>query len=341
MHLRSVALTAIALSVIVVTFAYLLPQVADYGEVRQAFKALSPGWLLSLLIVTIANVATYAPNWMVALPGLKYRQSIEVTMAGTAVSNVAPLGGAVGMGMQMAMFKGWGFERSQASRAMIVTGIWNNMTNLAMPLVGLLVLTMRGGKNVALEAAAKIGGVVLIIAVFLLWQLFRSEVGARNVGRAFDRLRAPIARLRRTEPVRSGPETLADFRRDSVELIRKRWLALTVTTLGGVMFVFVVLAVALRALNVDGDQVTYTEAFAAWASTRLLSTAFPVTPGGLGIIEIGLTGALVGFGGAQGPIVAAVLLYRVLTYIPPIVLGGFSFLTWRRHRTPANPDFVG
>lgn len=341
MHLRSVVSTAIALSVIVLTFAFLLPRVADYGEVRQAFKALSPGWLVVLSIVTIANLATYAPNWMVALPGLKYRQSIEVTMAGTAVANVAPLGGAVGMGMQLAMFKGWGFDRKQASRAMVVTGIWNNITNLAMPLVGLLVLTMRGGKNVALEAAAKIGGVVLLIAVFFLWQLFRSEAGARNVGRVIDRIRALFFRLRRKAMSTNGPETLASFRRDSVDLIRKRWLALTITTLGGVMFVFVVLAVALRALDVDGDQVTYTEAFAAWASTRLLSTAFPVTPGGLGIIEIGLTGALVGFGGAQGPVVAAVLLYRVLTYIPPIVLGGVSFLTWRRHRAPAASDLVG
>jgi putative heme transporter len=322
----------LAVAIIVFIFAFVLPRFANYSAVWKAFKALSPGWLVALLAVTIANLATYAPNWMVALPGLKYRQSIEVTMAGTAVANVAPLGGAVGMGMQMAMFKGWGFERSHASRAMVVTGIWNNITNLAMPLVGLFVLTMRGGKNVALEAAAKIGAVVLVIAIFLLWQVFRSEVGARSVGGLVDRLRAPIWRLRKKTPPTTGPETLSSFRRDSVELIRARWLALTLTTLGGVMFVFVVLAVALRALNVDGDQITYTEAFAAWASTRLLSTAFPVTPGGLGIIEVGLTAALVEFGGARGPVVAAVLLYRVLTYIPPIVLGGLSFLTWRRHQ---------
>jgi putative heme transporter len=328
---RSIISTGIALGVIVFIFAYVLPRIANYGDVWKAFKALSPGWLLALLVVTILNLATYAPNWMVALPGLGYRQSIEVTMAGTAVANVAPLGGAVGMGMQMAMFKGWGFERKDASRAMVVTGIWNNLTNLAMPLVGLLVLTTRGGKNLALEAAAKIGAVVLVIAFFVLWQVFRSEVGARSVGRLVDRLRAPIAKLRKKTPPTTGPETLATFRRDSVELIRVRWLALTITTLGGVMFVFVVLAVALRALNVDGDQITYTEAFAAWASTRLLSTAFPVTPGGLGIIEVGLTAALVEFGGARGPVVAAVLLYRVLTYIPPIVLGGLSFLTWRKH----------
>ena len=343
-RLRTVLPTLIALVVIVVVFAVVLPGIADYSKVWDAFSSLSPGWFIALLVVTVLNLATYAPNWMVALPGLRYRQSIEVTMAGTAVSNVAPLGGAVSMGMQFAMFKRWGFEKSQVSRAMVVTGIWNNITNLAMPLMGLLVLTIRGGKNLALEAAAKIGGVVLVIAIFFLWQVFRSEAGARSVGSLVDRLRAPIARLRKKTPPTSGPQTMSAFRHDSVELIRARWLALTLTTVGGVMFVFVVLAVVLRALDLDGDQITYTEAFAAWASTRLLSTAFPVTPGGLGIIEVGLTGALIGFGGLEGPVVAAVLLYRVLTYIPPIVLGGLAFLSFKRyggHPSSGGPRSIG
>ena len=329
--MRTAVSAAISVAVIVFIFAYVMPKIANYRDVRKAFGALTGGWLAALFIVTVFNLATYAPNWMVALPGLGYQQSIEVTMAGTAVSNVAPFGGAVSMGMQYGMFRGWGFDTAEVSRAMIVTGIWNNLTNLAMPLVGLLVLTMRGGKNVALEAAAKIGGVVLVLALFFLWQIFRSEVGARNVGRLADRARAPIARLRKRDAPNNGAQSFATFRRDSVELIRKRWLALTITTLGGVMFVFIVLAVSIRALGIDGHDVTYTEAFAAWASTRLLSTAFPVTPGGLGIVDVGLTGALIGFGGAQGPVVAAVLLYRLLTYVPPILLGGLSFLTWRRH----------
>ena len=40
------------------------------------------------------------------------------------------------------------------------------------------------------------------------------------------------------------------------------------------------------------------EALAAWSLIRLL-TAIPITPGGLGIVEVGLSAALVGFGGPQ------------------------------------------
>ncbi|MCC6833261.1 MAG: UPF0104 family protein, partial [Thermoleophilia bacterium] len=71
------------------------------------------------------------------------------------------------------------------------------------------------------------------------------------------------------------------------------------------------------------------ESFAAWSLIRIL-TAVPITPGGLGVVELGLTGALVGFGGDQEPVVAAVLAYRVLTMVPPIALGGLCLAVWRR-----------
>ena len=76
---------------------------------------------------------------------------------------------------------------------------------------------------------------------------------------------------------------------------------------------------------------TVIEAFAAWALARLLAIV-PLTPGGLGVVELGLTGALVGFGGANAPVVAAVLVYRFLTIVPTLALGLLAVATWRRHR---------
>jgi uncharacterized protein (TIRG00374 family) len=89
--------------------------------------------------------------------------------------------------------------------------------------------------------------------------------------------------------------------------------------------------VALRALGVDSAEVSFAEAFASWSLIRILTTV-PLTPGGLGVVELGLTGALVKFGGGEAPVVAAVLLYRVLTYVPPIAAGGVCLLVWRRLR---------
>jgi uncharacterized membrane protein YbhN (UPF0104 family) len=49
---------------------------------------------------------------------------------------------------------------------------------------------------------------------------------------------------------------------------------------------------------------------------------------------LGLTGTLVGFGGANASVVAAVLVYRFLTVVPTLVLGLVAAFTWRLNRTP-------
>ena len=80
------------------------------------------------------------------------------------------------------------------------------------------------------------------------------------------------------------------------------------------------------------------EAFAAWSLVRLIGT-IPITPGGIGIIELGLTGALIGFGGGNAGVVAAVLVYRFLTMVPTLLVGLGAAFTWRRHRgTVVEPD---
>jgi len=67
----------------------------------------------------------------------------------------------------------------------------------------------------------------------------------------------------------------------------------------------------------------------------------PLTPGGLGLVELGLTTVLVGFGGNRAGVVAAVLVYRFLTIVPTLVLGATAAATWRRHRRHAELEPEG
>jgi len=76
--------------------------------------------------------------------------------------------------------------------------------------------------------------------------------------------------------------------------------------------------------------VSWPTSLAAYAFVRLL-TVLPITPGGLGITELGLIGILAAGAGHQATaqITAAVLLYRAVTYLPPIPLGAIACLAWR------------
>ena len=90
----------------------------------------------------------------------------------------------------------------------------------------------------------------------------------------------------RRGPVAWGGPSFDRFRLDAGDLLRRRWHALTAAALAGSLSVFAVLVVALRAFDVPSSEVTLAEAFAAWSFIRIIGT-IPITPGGIGIVEVG------------------------------------------------------
>jgi uncharacterized membrane protein YbhN (UPF0104 family) len=318
-------------AVVAVVFAVILPRIADYSEVWDVLTSLSGAELAALAAATLVNVATYGPPWMAALPGLGYRQSMVLTQTSTALSIAVPGGDAVGIGASYAMLRGWGFDRSAVAVAVVVTGVWNQIVNVVLPLLALSLLLLSGGSSPLLLTAGLVGMAAIAALAVALALVLRGEPQARATGERAERLANRALRLARRPPRAGWGEAVVRFRRETIDLLARRWAAITTAAFAGHLAVFGVLMVSLRATGVDAGQVTWVEALAAWGLVRLL-TAVPVTPGGVGIVELGLSSALVGFGADNAAAVAAVLLYRVLTVVPTLVLGGVLGLTWRRHR---------
>ncbi len=158
----------------------------------------------------------------------------------------------------------------------------------------------------------------------MLW----SDGLARGVGEAVESAANRLRHVVRKRPVAGWPERLVAFRRSTVDLIRRRWAWLTLAALLGNITVFVVLLVCLRAVGIGASEVTWVEAFAGWSLARALQL-IPLTPGGVGPVELGMTGILVGFGGSNVEVVAAVLLYRAFTILPTLLLGLATIAAWR------------
>ena len=323
-----------ALVVIVATFFFVLPRIADYRDVWDVVTALTWKGLLALAVASLVNLLTYAPPWQAALPGLRFRQAFVVTQASTASTYVAPGGAAPGMAVSFAMLRGWGFSGRPVALAVTVTGVWNQLVIFGFPPVALGLLTMEGGDNPLLKTMALVGSAVLggVIAglVVALW----SAQLAQTVGDSAARAVSWLKRVIRRGPVIWTGESFVRFREETIGLLRRRWHVLTLATLAGHLSVYAVLLVSLRVLDVPASEVTWIEAFAAWSAMRVIGS-LPITPGGLGIVELGLTSLLVGFGGGQAEVVAAVLVYRFLTIVPTLVLGMLAAATWRRHQPGA------
>jgi putative heme transporter len=328
---RRVIAIVVAVAVAGAVFAFVLPQIANYGGVWATIRDLTWEQLLLLAGATVLNLTTFAPAFMATLPGLGFLRASMVTQASTASTYLAPGGAAVGVALSYAMLRAWGFAAAAVTLAVALTGAWNQMFMLAAPAVALALLTLAGGSNALLQTVALIGLAVFVVAFVAFVAALSGEHVARWVGDLSARLASwGLRRIRRKAVLWSG-ESLVAFRRSAIGLLRRRWWALTLATIAGQLSVFVVLLACLRTLGVSAGEVTLTEAFAAWTLVRLLGS-LPITPGGVGIVELGLTGALVGFGGNNEGVVAAVLLYRVLTVLPTLALGLVAGAAWRRAR---------
>ena len=325
---RNLLFGALGLAVVVVTFAVVLPRIASYHDVWEAVRTLDATWLLAIGVAVLLNIVTYAPPWMLALPGLRFRQALPFTQASTAFTYIAPGGGLVGMAGSYGLLRAWGFPSNEVARAVTVTGIWNQLANLLLPVIAVMLLGIEGGRDAFLTTVAVVGAAVFTVAVGALAIVLWADSFARAVGELAERVVSRLLAVIRRGPVTGWPDAFVRFRRETVDLIRRRWHWLTLAAIAGNITVFAVLLVSLRAVGVESSEVTAVEAFAGWSLARVLQL-IPLTPGGVGPVELGLTAILVGFGGANAEVVAAVLLYRIFTIVPTLLLGLATIGAWR------------
>ena len=327
--LRRYGPAAVGVAVVVGIFGFALPRIADYRDVIDVVSSLSWWEIVALAVATVWNVVTFAPPWRAAMPGLSLWRALVMTQASTAAASAFPAGEAVGLGLGFGMLRAWGFRSGAIAAAVALVTVMNTLAKVLLPaaaLVGLLVTGRQGGL-LGLLTVIGVGAICFLFGAAIM--ALRTDASTRVFAARLGQWRSRVPILRRRKASGSFPDRLSRFRGETLGLLRTRGFALLIWTLIGHLSVFVVLLVALRAVGVTNDEVDFVEAFAAWALTRLL-TAIPITPGGLGIVELGLTGALVAAGGDNDNVVAAVLLYRLLTWLPPIVLGGAAALLWRR-----------
>jgi uncharacterized protein (TIRG00374 family) len=319
----------ISLLIVVAIFWWAIPKFADYRDVWAAMKTLTPIETWSLVAATIFNLVTYWLANQAALPGLGIGKAAVLTQTTTTVANTLPAGGAIAVGLTYSILDSWGFTGTSVALFVGVTGIWNIFTKLALPMLALVFLALGGHLTTTYILAAIFGVVVLSVAVGMFALLFRSEEFAIRIGNWMGRVASSLRGLLHKPPVTTWGDGAARFRRDTIVLVEHRWLRLSLMTALSQVALFFVLLLSLRHLGVSEQEISTAEAFAVYAFSRLLS-AVPITPGAVGVIDLGYIGGLTAFGGEEkAAIVAAVLLFRLLTYGIQIPIGGFTYIIWR------------
>ena len=328
------AQTAVSIAVVVGIFAGVMPRIADYSDVWVTIRSLTPLESASLALAALWNLATYWFVLAAALPGMRLREAAVVNQSSTAVSNTLPGGGAIGVGVTLAMQTSWGFQLPAIARSSLVTGIWNNFVKLGMPVVALALLALESDVTPARLSAAVFGLATLAATIILFGLVLRSDHLARVVGTGLGRSVNRVRSIAHKEPITDWGNRATVFRANTIGLLRHRWLQLTLATVVSHVSLYALLLVSLRLVGVGQQTLSWIQVLAAFAFVRLIS-ALPVTPGGVGVVELGYAAALtIGLDEAtRTQVVAAILVFRAITYALPIPLGAATYVIWRRNRS--------
>ena len=310
------------------------------GEWTSAMALVTAPMVVVSVVLGVVNLATNWPPIVVALPGLQVREAAVTNTAGAALSNTVPEGGAVATGLNYAMLRSWGFTLGDTTSEVLVTGTWSQMTKYILLAIGLVVVVLQGWGPAGLDWVA-LGLVVLVaVAIVLLTLILRRESFAARLGAWCDRVVARVRRRLRRIPDPGLTEGLPLFRTQMVRLLRLCWGRLTTTMLVSQLMVVLVLGVCVRMQGLDQSTISWAVILVAWGLVTFASLLIP-TPGGLGVAEVVLV-AVLGHGLPQSDeaaVLAAVLLYRIATFLVPIPIGLVTYLYWRKStawREPVN-----
>lgn len=308
-----------------------IPQFASYSGAWTRITHLDIGsWVAIVAAATLNQISGVWP-YQAAMPGLRFGQGLLQIETATAISNTVPAGGAVAIGMTYRMFSSFGFADVVISSAVVTTGIWNLGAKFVLPVAAVGLLAITAHPTTQIEAAALTGVVALIVLGVTAWLVFRSAAAARGLGRLGDRVVNWVGHFFHKSPSDRVERSLLHFGTQTVKTVRRRGWLLTAATLANQAAGLVLVLIIVRAVGITASQVSVAAVFTSFAIARLAG-AIPITPGGLGTLDAAFISVMTTFGATASQALTADLVWRLTTFLFPILAGLVSYLIWVQWR---------
>jgi uncharacterized protein (TIRG00374 family) len=266
----------------------------------------------------------------VALRAARWRPVIAAQLASNALSNIAPGGGPVGAALQYRMLVQAGLDGPATVGALTAVNLLLFGVVLALPVLAIPAL-FRGPVDRSLLEAALAGVAAFVVTAAVVAVLLTTDRLLVWAARVAQRVRNRL-RKRRAEPVTDLPQRLVASRDRILATLGPRWKRAVLGSVARWMFDYMTLLAALAAI---GSHPRPSLVLLAFCGARALAN-IPVTPGGLGFVEAGLTAMLTLAGVDPGDAVLATFAYRLFSYWLPLPFGLLGMAIAPR-ATPASP----
>ena len=315
----------VTLTVLVTAFVIEYVLLPEWAHARREFHRLTQlnvMWLILGALLEVAALVAYAELTHVVLsPGAPDRfRILRINMWALAISHTVPGGTVPGTAASYRLLTESEVPGSTAATALATQGIGSAVVLNMIFWLALLISIPLQGYNPAYGFAAILGVLLLAFFAGVVFFLTRGEKQAAVIVRKLAN-RLPFVKA---ETVTSLVQKVADRIKiliSSSELLLRAgiWAAANWLLDAASLWVF---------LFAFGARVNPINVLVAYGLANVLAV-IPVTPSGLGVIELTIIAVLKGFGVPGDLAAAGVLTWRLVNFWLPIPFGGAAYLSLR------------
>ena len=320
---RSIAKRTVAVVVAGITIYLVFPSLAEVFSSFPKLTSLEPIWFSVAVLMEVAHFACTIALQRIALRTKAWFSVATSQLAGNAISLIVPGGAAVGAATQFRMLAAAGNDTTTAVGGLTAFSLLGIGGLLLLPIFVLPAIIAGTPINNGLEHAALLGLAAFVLFAGLGAAVLALDGPIRWAGRVVQTARNRLKR--KAEPMTDLPDRLVRERDRIRHVLGRRWKAATLLSSGRLFFGFFCLLATIRA---TGAKPNPSLVLLAYAVSGLLAL-IPIAPGGLGIVEAGLSGLLILAGVPGGDAVVATLAYRLISYWLPILVGPFAYVAFR------------
>ena len=258
-------------------------------------------------------------------PRLGWGTTASAQLAGSAAAKILPGGGAAGGYVQAKMLIDSGQPPQAVASGLGAIALLNNAVLFLLPVLTIpaLLIGPPPAKQLQLGLVVSVVLAAAIVAIgvtALTWPRLVAATG-RGIGWLIHLVR------RKTTPSGVAAGLLAQRQRIA-DAFRGRWWRSVFAMAASRMFDYASLVAALVAFGAHARPAEVLLAFVVAQAFAII----PITPGGVGFVDVGLTGMLALIGVPTDTAVIATLLYRLFSFWLPIPIGAFAWAGFRISR---------
>jgi uncharacterized protein (TIRG00374 family) len=291
------------------------------------------GWLLLALVAEGVSYLCFASLQRRLLGAGHVRVPMTpltgISLAGQAIQNSLPAGAVFYAAYLFRQYRRFGADDVLSAWTLIAVNV---VSFICLSLLAAVGLALALGAGSSLDLVEVILGIVALAALLVMVWIER----ARLLPHMIRGVKLSQRVIHRPNPSRPADQIIADWlgRLGTVSPGRTDWAWASAMGLGNWVTDCGCLTLSFMAV---GAPVPWRGLLLAYGAGQL-AAILPITPGGLGVVEGSITVALVAFGGGGESTVAAVLLYRLISFwlLLPVGWGAWGTLALvGRHRQPA------